>query len=262
MEVVLAAAAVSWPAGPAESPKDLDRAEAAVSADPKNPDAWQKLAKARADHRQPEKAVEACDKVLELDPKRIAIFDLRGGELFKLGKFKESVADFDKYLEARPDEKPGHWRRGISLYYAGQYDEGKKQFVGYEKVDSNDVENAVWHWLCAAKADGVEKAKGGMLKVGKDARIPMMEVYDLFHGDRKPEEVLEAAKAGEATEAERNRRLFYAHLYLGIYYDATGDKKKALEHLKPAAHDYRIDHYMGDVAAVHEALLLKQAKPK
>jgi lipoprotein NlpI len=174
------------------------------------------------------------------------------------------VADFDRFLEAKPDQAPGHWRRGISLYYLGRYDDGRKQFAAYEKVDANDVENAVWCFLCAARADGVEKARASMLKVGKDPRVPMMKVYDLYRGEAKPDDVLAAAQAGDATDDQRKERLFFAHLYLGLYFDAVGDKKQALEHMTLTAHKYYVDSYMGEVARVHEDVLLKEkdAKPK
>jgi lipoprotein NlpI len=245
-----------------EPDKALSLARKAVSLVPDDPDGHFLMAKAEAALGRSEEATQELREVLRLDPKFVDAYDLLGSELFKLGAFKESVEAFNKFVEARPDEKPGHWRRGISLYYAGQYDEGRKQFEGYEKVDTNDVENAVWHFLCAAKADGVEKARAGMLKIGKDKRVPMKQIYDLFHGDLKPEDVLAAAKAGEATEEERKRRLFYAHLYLGLYFDLIGEKQTAREEFTFAAHKYRIAHYMGDVARVHEGLLLKEEKPK
>ena len=52
------------------------------------------------------------------------------------------------------------------------------------------------------------------------------------------------------------------HLYLGLYYEATGDGRLALEHLTKAADDHPFPHYMGDVARVHRDLLRKQAKKK
>jgi lipoprotein NlpI len=125
-------------------------------------------------------------------------------------------------------------------------------------VDTNDVENAVWHYLCNARAAGVEKARAGLLKIGKDRRVPMTEVYALFAGKAKPEDVLTAARAGDPRGEELKRRLFYAHLYLGLYYETEGDKKKAREHITKAADDYRIGHYMGDVAVVHRDLLKKE----
>jgi lipoprotein NlpI len=99
-----------------------------------------------------------------------------------------------------------------------------------------------------------------VLKIGKDKRVPMMEVYDLFRGKLKPADVLAAAGAGDLTAGQRKPRLFYAHLYLGIYADVLGDRKKAREHLALAAGKYKVDHYMGEVARVHHELLKKDAK--
>ena len=237
--------------------KALVLAEKAVAAHPKDAESLFVRGVILSELHKPADAVADFDKVLQLDPKKVEGYDRRGSEEFKLGRFSQSVADFDRYLKARPSERPGHWRRGISLYYAGKYDEGRKQFAGYEKVDANDVENAVWHFLCAARADGVEKARASMLKIGKDSRVPLMKVYDLFHGDAKPEDVLAAARAGNPSKEERNSRLFYAHLYLGLYYDVMGDGKQALEHMTLAAHKNTTSGYMGDVARVHELILLK-----
>jgi lipoprotein NlpI len=205
-------------------------------------------------------AVADFDKALDLDGKLAEAYDHRGSERFKLGQVKESLADFDKYLELRPRAKNGHWKRGISLYYTGKFEEGKKQFEGYEEVSTNDVENAVWHYLCNARAVGAEKARGAMLKIGNDERVPMMEVYALYAGKAKPDDVLKAARAGNPSDEDLKRQLFYAHLYLGLYYEAEGDKKKAREHITKAADDYRIGHYMGDVARVARNILSESDK--
>lgn len=229
----------------------------AIAADPKNLESLSLRGSLREALGQYDKAIEDMTRVLELSPKAAAVYNQRGSARFKAGKIKESVEDFDKFLELRPDEKPGHWRRGISLYYAGQFDEGRKQFEGYEKVDTNDVENAVWHFLCVARKDGVDRARGSILKIGKDKRVPMMQVYELFAGKLKPEEVLAAVRTGEPNAAELNARLFYAHLYLGLFAEVNGDKKLALEHLNKATEEHHIAHYMWDVARVHRDLLKK-----
>src|SRR5262249_6073048 len=89
----------------------------------------------------------------------------------------------------------------------------------------------------------------------------MMHVYELFRGTLAPQDVLKAALADDLTEQQRRPRLFYAHLYLGLYADVTGDRKKAAEHLALAAGKYRINHYMGEVARVHHELLTKKKQP-
>jgi lipoprotein NlpI len=42
---------------------------------------------------------------------------------------------------------------------------------------------------------------------------------------------------------------------LGLYAEALNDVKKAREHLEKAAVEFAEDHYMGQVARVHWALL-------
>jgi lipoprotein NlpI len=61
-----------------------------------------------------------------------------------------------------------------------------------------------------------------------------------------------AAEKGEG-EARRNQ-LCYAHLYLGLYFEALGDAVKAREHIRQAAGPFRMNHYMGKVAVMHELI--------
>jgi lipoprotein NlpI len=228
-----------------------------VKKDPRDVRARLLLARAHELLGQHAEAIRACNKVVELDPRAAEVLNLRGSEQFKLGRLAESLADFDRFLKLQPDAFPGHWKRGITLYYLGKYDEGRKQFEGYEKVDTNDVENAVWHFLCVARKDGVKKARASLLAIGKDQRVPMMEVYALFAGKAKPADVLKAAEADRPTASQKNTRLFYAHLYLGLYHEVHGDTALARKHLDEAADNHRVGHYMWDVAHVHHDLLRK-----
>ena len=132
-------------------------------------------------------------------------------------------------------------------------------------MTTNDVENAVWHYLCVARKSGAEEARKSLLKIGHDRRVPLMQVYALFQGKATPENVLAAVREGAPTPDELRSRLFYAHLYLGLYADSTGDKKKALEFMKQAAEEAprpnNVPNYMGDVARVHRDILMKDVKP-
>src|SRR4029078_1701440 len=110
-----------------------------------------------------------------------AELEARGSEHFRAARFADSVAAFDAEIRAEPRRAPWHWKRGISLYYAGRYADGAKQFEGYQTVDGNDVENAVWRFLCQARdpAVGFEKAQKQILPIRDDPRVPMMQVYAL-----------------------------------------------------------------------------------
>lgn len=203
------------------------------------------------------KALADYDASLKSSPKATIVYQARGELQFKLGHFKESIADFDKFIEATPDQAPHHWQRGISLYYAGRFEDGRKQFELHQTVNPYDVENAVWHFLCFARASGLDKARAALIPIERDARIPMMQIHALFAGKAKPEDVLAAAKTG--TAAQQDNQTFYAHLYLGLYFEAIGDAKAAREHIFKAATDFKAEHYMGDVARVHAMVLRKQA---
>ncbi|MBE7493818.1 MAG: hypothetical protein HS117_02625 [Verrucomicrobiaceae bacterium] len=173
----------------------------------------------------------------------------RGVQMFFDAKPKESVEAFDALLKLEPKAKPELWQRGLSLYYTGDFKAGQEQFETHQTFNTNDVENAAWHFLCVAKAEGVEAARKVLIPIEGDTRVPMKQVHELFAGKATPDAVLKAAESGEG-ETLRNHRC-YAHLYLGLYFEATGDDAKAKSHMVKAATDFKMDHYMGKVAQVH-----------
>jgi lipoprotein NlpI len=236
----------------------VELADKAAAAHPKEVAAHLLCGEAHAAAGNHDKAVAAYSRALELDPEQTEAYHQLGCANFKAGKIAASLAAFDKYLRMAPDRRKSHWQRGITCYYAGSYADGQKQFEGYQDYDSNDVENGVWRYLCMARVTGREKARAAMLKIGEDKRVPMKEIYAMFKGELKPADVLAKAKAGKATPAQLNERLFYAHLYIGLYHDAEGNKQEALAHLAIAADEHRIGHYMWDVARVHRDLLRKK----
>jgi lipoprotein NlpI len=175
-----------------------------------------------------------------------------GVRLFFDAKPVESARVFDQLVVAVPGAEPELWQRGLALYYAERYADGQKQFERHKTVNPNDVENPAWHFLCVARLKGAAAAREALLPVGEDRRVPMKEILDLYAGKCEPAAVLAAAEQGDG-ESRRNQ-LCYAHLYLGLYFEALGDAKKAREHITQAAGPFRMDHYMGKVAVMHAKL--------
>lgn len=200
------------------------------------------------------KALENYSEYIQRRPANGAGFYRRAMEHFRAGKLQESIADFDKLAELHPDRAADLWQRGICYYYAGDYERGRKQFEHHQTVNKSDVENAVWHFLCVAKAEGVAKAREQLISIKGDARIPMTQIFELFAGKGSKEEVLKAAQAGNPNANQLKERMFYAHLYLALYEDAKGDAKGSLEHIRKANGEFSQKHYMGDVARTHQAL--------
>ena len=102
--------------GRGETESALVLASKAVAAEPDNPSIY--IARAAIyEHGEFEKAIADYTKVVEL-ARGAGVYQRRGEDFFRVGRFAESVADFDRVIAASPDQAPYHWQRGISLYYA------------------------------------------------------------------------------------------------------------------------------------------------
>lgn len=170
---------------------------------------------------------------------------------FEAGRLREAVIGFDEVASLVPSVAPQLWQRGIALYYVARYQDCREMFETHRTVNPNDVENAVWHFLCVAREESPRAAHAALLPVGPDGRVPMAEIYQMFQSELTPDDVMDAA--ARVTGGARPRALFYAHLYVGLYLEATGNEAAARRHLIAAADEEfeRAGGYMHTVARVH-----------
>jgi len=177
----------------------------------------------------------------------------RGSNELVSGEIDKSISCFERAIKREPGAKAHLWQLGIAYYYAGRFSDGRDLFSLHQTVNSNDVENAVWHFLCVVRAEGIDTARKKLIAITGDSRVPMKQVHLLFAGTGTEEDII---KAADAERSERNRRNAhcYAHLYLGLYHEALGHTDKALEHLRKAQSDYSQPHYMGQIARLHYQL--------
>lgn len=230
-----------------------------ISMQPTNTDALVFRARVHEDKAELDKALADYGKAISLNPKSPDLYYLRGGAHFKAGAIQQSISDFDQFARLRPDQEAQLWQRGIAYYYAERFEEGRKQFDLHQAVNPRDVENAVWHFLCNARLKGFESARNALIPISGDSRVPMRQIHQLFAGRADVKEVLEAAWAG--TPRLREHQLFYAHLYLGLFFEIAGDLKQSRDYIKLAA-DKSTEHgYMGEVARVHHKLREKTPAP-
>lgn len=240
--------------------KAVALATEAIAADPANPDGYDLRGSIYEKTGQHAKAIADIDEAIKRRPDSARFFQRRGVEHFRVGQFRQAVADFDRAIALRPEFEPHHWQRGIACYYAGQFEKGRRQFELHQTVNRHDVENAAWHFLCVARLSGPVQARASLIPIAGDSRVPMAEIHQLYAGKLDPEGVVAAARAGSPPAEKLRHQLFYAHLYLGLYFEVLGEADKAREHIAKAAGDFRSSDYMGDVARVHLELLEKSAK--
>jgi lipoprotein NlpI len=170
----------------------------------------------------------------------------RASEDFRAGRVADALRGFDRVATLSPSDAPYLWQRGIAQYYSGQFRECRDMFVSHRTVNPDDVENAVWHFLCVARAESPEAARKQMLPVGPDSRVPMREVYQMFQGRMTEAQVMRAAGTDPTAQ-------FFARLYVGLFLEATGHAERGRVQIEVAAEDRfaRYGGYMHDVARVH-----------
>ena len=243
-----------------DRPKALELAEKAARQFPDRPEPHYFRGRIEDTFRHFDESLKSIELGLMKDPGFADLWQLKGIVEFQLARPGDSAASFDQYLSLRPAQTPYHWQRGISFYYAGEFRKGVDQFKIHESVNATDVENIFWHFLCNSRVVGHEKARRSLLPLKPgDSRIPMKQIYGLLRGTNTPEDVIQAAMdESGGNKIFMENHLCYAHLYLGLYWEALGENEKAFVHIEKAANEFRQEHYMGDVARVHYIILKKK----
>ena len=245
-------AIASLRAGDAARAAELASAQIEAAAEA-NPTAFWIRAQARTDLEDYAGAAADLDRLAELAPGDARVNLELGAARFRNGDMAGSVAAFERVAELEAHARAQLWQLGISQYYAGDFTGCTDLFELHRTVNPQDVENSVWHFLCVAAIEGFDTARAGLIPIDRDGRVPMMEVFALFGGNGSTQDVLEAAaraiSSGVGTGPE-----FYAHLYLGLYYEAMGKAGDSRTHIAKAVQLKQSGNYMWQVARVHQGL--------
>ena len=193
------------------------------------------------------------ERLAEIEPNSARISLELGAARFRNGDMVGSVAAFERVAELESHSRAQLWQLGISQYYARDFEGCADLFELHRTVNPQDVENSVWHFLCVAATRGFDSARMGLIPIDRDGRVPMMEVFALFGGSGTVQEVLEAAEKATGSDGGMGPT-FYAHLYLGLYYEAAGELAKSREHIAQAVRLKQAGNYMWQVARVHREL--------
>ena len=181
----------------------------------------------------------------------------QGMATFRSGDVKGSVRTFNAAIAKDPKLASVMWQRGLSLYYAGQYEDGSKQFRFDIKANPSDAEEIIWTILCESKLQGYQIAVENMPLLPKTDRRPVMRsVYNLFRGEAGESSLLDIGNASGKQNSGGD--YFYSRLYMSLYLEAKGDAVRSKMFMQDAVESYygqrATADYMTAVAKVHLAL--------
>ena len=197
----------------------------------------------------------------------VGLYSRRGDCKMFLADFEGSERDYAKMIELDKDLFSQHWRLGIAYFYTGKFEESAKQFEAFDTYNDRDRENGLWQFMARVKVGGIEDARTKMLKYEVFDREPFPQLYAMFEGKDASggDAILKEIRKAGIGKSERERRLFFANLYIGIFKDLTGKTDEALTLLRDAAASKWGQTasggpgYMWQVARLHYERLLADA---
>jgi lipoprotein NlpI len=208
--------------------------------------------------------IEKLTQQIKEQPTSENLYSQRGDAYFFLGDFDKAVQDYDQMVKLDKELEASHWRRGIAFFYAGKFKNAAEQFELYHSFDNVDRENGIWRYLSQVKAQGRDHARQGLLKYQKDDREPFPGIYQLFAGKITPDEILKQIHDAKIDDQDRQARLFYAELYIGLNDAVEGKSDEALSHLRAAtANEWAQKagggpYYMWQVGRLHYERLVNE----
>lgn len=196
-----------------------------------------------------------CNKRLRVYPFEAKTYISRGMVYFKLARLTSSLQDFNQAEKLNPQLTPYLWQRGLTYYYLGKYAQGARQFELDLSVQSQDLEETLWYYLCLAQLENASEIRDCLLKVRDDPRPIMGQVYQFYGGKCSLEQLLAMGKK------EGLIGLFYSNLYLGLYYEAHKKQERSQFYINQAV-KYQTNDYLWYLACVHQQLRGAQNSPQ
>ena len=163
-----------------------------------------------------------------------------GEQKYLANDLEASLAAFDQTIEMDPRYRANLWQRAVVLYQLGKYEAASEQLRVYNEARGGDVdvENAIWDMLSLLRKPGgsLESARENMIQLdaARDPRPEMAPIYDFYRGTGSEEAIRERVKVPEDGSYTDPSQM-HADLYLGMFYDAIGDREKARPYLEQAA---------------------------
>jgi len=154
-----------------------------------------------------------------------------GMQAFRQGQVQDSIDLFNAAEKAEPRMEPYLWQRGLSYYYADDFDKASRQFRTDVSVNPLDVEEIVWDIASQLRLSPKTFPPTNALALPKgkqDRRSIMNVVYQLFRNEATEEALAKAGHSGRPMEE------FYSLLYLGLYAEGRQEPTKAEHYMRQA----------------------------
>jgi type IV pilus biogenesis/stability protein PilW len=104
------------------------------------------------------KAIQAYQKVIEVDPTFIEAYNNLGVIYQEMGDFDKAFGAYQRSIEINPQYEKAHNNLGILLYFNGRYEEAMRAFQKALAINSNNIESNINLGILFKKQGQLDKA--------------------------------------------------------------------------------------------------------
>jgi tetratricopeptide (TPR) repeat protein len=140
--------------GDADTQARITMGQSIVARDPKNGQAWIQLGNDYFDSHQPQKAVEAYGRALELKPNDPDVLTDQGVMYRALGQFDQAISNFEKASRADPKHVQSLYNMGV--VYLNDLKQPKKAVDAWRRV----IQVAPQSEQAASARRGIDEIQG------------------------------------------------------------------------------------------------------
>lgn len=174
-------------------------------------------------------------RALRIDPTMASAYNFMGVHYTLLGQYNRAYEAFDATIELDPKHQYAYLNRGIALYYGAKEKLALEDFEKFQSFDGTDPYRAIWRYLAAFKVDKLEAVKA--LAKHRETIAPdawALQIVDLFLMNISEQQFIDNLTGNITSQAALAERLCEAYFYLGIFVRQYEQPERSLNYFKLA----------------------------
>lgn len=173
------------------------------------------------------------NRALRINPKMADAYNFVGIHLTMAGQFDKAYEAFDATLELQPEHQYVYLNRGISLYYGGHDKLAVDDLVMFHQLDVTDPYRAIWLYITEQRVDKT-RALATLRENQKQVndKLWAKQIGELFLMNISQAQFVDGLTNNIKSPKELAERLCEAYFYLGIYARIYQQPELALNYFK------------------------------
>jgi lipoprotein NlpI len=160
-------------------------------------------------------------------------YNFIGIHLTMTGHFEKAYEAFDATLELEPEHQYVYLNRGIALYYGGHDKLAVEDLVAFHQLDVTDPYRVIWRYIAEQRVDKAQALKN--LRQNQQTLADSnwaKQIGELFLMNLSQAQFVEEMTQGVETPKQMAERLCEAYFYLGIFAGIHQQPERALNYFK------------------------------